>query len=231
MARVGCLQRQGGQGRQGRGRSQARSEARGAGRRAARQAATCRFIAIVPTSFSPKRPSPRSTATRFAPSIMRWRCTRWPTRSPPTSTAIATFADWWGYKDEAWDAIPWNAVMSMRKGVRVALKSDSDDHIRRLNQEAGKMVHYGGATEDEAIRMVTLNPAWIIGVDDRIGSIDVGKDADLVLWNTIRSRPTRGPEGLHRRRPVLRRIAARLRHHAFQRRDARRRRIRRRRWG
>src|SRR5579863_10098991 len=97
-------------------------------------------------------------------------------------TAIATFADWWGYKDEARDAIPWNAVMSMRKGVKVALKSDSDDHIRRLNQEAGKMVHYGGATEDEAIRMVTLNPAWIIGVDDRTGSLDVGKDADLVLW-------------------------------------------------
>lgn len=101
----------------------------------------------------------------------------------PENTAIATFTDWWGFKDEAWDAIPWNAVMSMRKGVRVALKSDSNDHIRRLNQEAGKMVHYGGATEDEAIRMVTLNPAWIIGVDDRTGSIDVGKDADLVIWN------------------------------------------------
>jgi imidazolonepropionase-like amidohydrolase len=98
-------------------------------------------------------------------------------------TAIATFTDWWGFKDEAWDAIPWNAVMSMRKGVKVALKSDSNDHIRRLNQEAGKMVHYGGASEDEAIRMVTLNPAWIIGVDDRVGSIDVGKDADLVIWN------------------------------------------------
>jgi imidazolonepropionase-like amidohydrolase len=101
----------------------------------------------------------------------------------PENTAIATFSDWWGYKDEAWDAIPWNAVMSMREGVRVALKSDSNDHIRRLNSEAGKMVHYGGATEDEAIRMVTLNPAWIIGVDDRVGSIDIGKDADLVLWN------------------------------------------------
>lgn len=98
-------------------------------------------------------------------------------------TAIATFTDWWGFKDEARDAIPWNAVLSMRQGVKVALKSDSDDHIRRLNVEAGKMVHYGGATEDEAIRMVTLNPAWIIGVDDRTGSIDVGKDADLVLWN------------------------------------------------
>ena len=98
-------------------------------------------------------------------------------------TAIATFADWWGYKDEAWDAIPWNAVMSMHQGVRVALKSDSNDYIRRLNQEAGKMVHYGGATEDEAIRMITLNPAWIIGVDDRVGSIDLGKDGDLVVWN------------------------------------------------
>jgi imidazolonepropionase-like amidohydrolase len=101
----------------------------------------------------------------------------------PTGTAIATFADWWGYKDEAWDAIPWNAVMSMRSGIRVALKSDSNDYVRRLNQEAGKMVHYGGATEDEALRMITLNPAWIIGVDDRVGSIDTGKDADLVIWN------------------------------------------------
>jgi imidazolonepropionase-like amidohydrolase len=98
-------------------------------------------------------------------------------------TAIATFADWWGYKDEAWDAIPWNAVMSMRAGIRVALKSDSNDQIRRLNQEAGKMVHYGGATEEEALRMITLNPAWIIGVDDKVGSIDTGKDADLVIWN------------------------------------------------
>jgi imidazolonepropionase-like amidohydrolase len=98
-------------------------------------------------------------------------------------TAIATFADWWGFKDEAWDAIPWNAVMSMRQGVRVALKSDSNDQIRRLNQEAGKMVHYGGATEEEALRMVTLNPAWIIGVDDRVGSLDAGKDADVVIWS------------------------------------------------
>src|SRR5580692_2762801 len=101
----------------------------------------------------------------------------------PTGTAIATFADWWGYKDEAWDAIPWNATMSMREGVRVALKSDSNDYIRRLNQEAGKMIHYGGASEEEALQMITLNPAWIIGVDDRVGSIDTGKDADLVLWN------------------------------------------------
>ncbi len=98
-------------------------------------------------------------------------------------TAIATFTDWYGGKYEMWDGIPWNAVMSMREGVKVALKSDSNDHIRRLNQEAGKMVHYGGATEDEAITMVTLNPAWIMGIDDKTGSLDVGKDGDVVIWN------------------------------------------------
>ena len=97
--------------------------------------------------------------------------------------AIATFSDWWGYKQEAWDAIPWNATLSMRKGVRVAIKSDSEDYTRRLNQEAAKTMRYGGATEEEALKMITLNPAWIVGVDDRVGSIDVGKDADLVIWN------------------------------------------------
>jgi imidazolonepropionase-like amidohydrolase len=96
---------------------------------------------------------------------------------------IATFADWWGYKHEAFDAIPWNAVISMRKGVRVAIKSDSGDFARRLNQEAAKTMRYGGATEDEALRMITLNAAWIVGVDDRVGSLDVGKDADIAIWN------------------------------------------------
>ncbi len=99
------------------------------------------------------------------------------------NVGIATFADWWGYKQEAWDAIPWNAVMAMRKGVRVAIKSDSGDYTRRLNQEAAKTIRYGGATEEEALKMITLNAAWIIGVDDRVGSIDVGKDADLVIWD------------------------------------------------
>ncbi len=98
--------------------------------------------------------------------------------------AIATWPDWWGFKHEAWDATPWNAMISLRKGVRVALKSDSNDVIRRLNQDAGKIIRYGGATEDEALRMITLNPAWIIGVDDRVGSLDVGKDADVVIWNS-----------------------------------------------
>ncbi|HLW88472.1 MAG TPA: amidohydrolase [Terriglobales bacterium] len=99
------------------------------------------------------------------------------------NVAIATFSDWWGYKQEAWDAIPWNAVMSMRKGVRVAIKSDSGDFARRLNQEAAKTIRYGGATDEEALKMITLNAAWIIGVDDKVGSIDVGKDADLVIWD------------------------------------------------
>ena len=99
------------------------------------------------------------------------------------NVGVATWADWWGFKEEAWDATPWNAVLLMRKGVRVAIKSDSEDQIRRLNVEAAKTMRYGGATEDEAMKMITLNPAWIIGVDDRVGSIDVGKDADLVIWN------------------------------------------------
>jgi len=106
-----------------------------------------------------------------------------PEKLAAENIAIATFADWWGYKQEAWDAIPWNAVMSMRKGVRVAIKSDSEDYTRRLNQEAAKTMRYGGATEEEALKMLTLNPAWIVGVDDRVGSIDVGKDADLVIWD------------------------------------------------
>jgi imidazolonepropionase-like amidohydrolase len=108
--------------------------------------------------------------------------------------AIATFSDWWGFKQEAWDAIPWNATMAMRQGVRVAIKSDSEDYTRRLNQEAAKIMRYGGATEEEALKMITLNPAWIVGVDDRVGSIDVGKDADLVLWDGYPLSTTGVPE-------------------------------------
>jgi imidazolonepropionase-like amidohydrolase len=96
--------------------------------------------------------------------------------------AIATWPDWWGFKYEAWDGIPWNAAISLHKGVRVALKSDSDDVTRRLNQEAGKIMHYG-VSEEDALKMITLNPAWIIGVEDRVGSLDLGKDADISIWN------------------------------------------------
>ena len=100
------------------------------------------------------------------------------------AVAIATWPDWWGFKYEGWDGIPWNAVISMHKGVRVAIKSDSEDVTRRLNQEAGKIIHYGGVSEEDALKMITLNPAWIIGVDDRVGSLDVGKDADITIWNS-----------------------------------------------
>src|SRR5215467_8243748 len=96
--------------------------------------------------------------------------------------AIATWPDWWGFKNEAWDAIPWNAAISAHNGVRVALKSDSEDVTRRLNQEAGKIMHYG-VSEEDALKMITLNPAWIIGVEDRVGSLEVGKDADISIWN------------------------------------------------
>ncbi|HUQ49593.1 MAG TPA: amidohydrolase family protein [Terriglobales bacterium] len=96
---------------------------------------------------------------------------------------LATFSDWWGYKVEAWDAIPWNAVIAMRKGVRVAIKSDSNDLNRHLNQEAAKMMRYGGATEEETLKMITLNAAWMLGVEDRVGSIEVGKDADITIWD------------------------------------------------
>lgn len=98
--------------------------------------------------------------------------------------AMATWPDWYGYKVEAEDAIPWNAVISLKKGVRVAIKSDSEDLTRRLNQEAGKIVRYGGVSEDEAMKMITINPAWIIGVDDKVGSLDVGKDADITIWSS-----------------------------------------------
>jgi imidazolonepropionase-like amidohydrolase len=98
--------------------------------------------------------------------------------------AIATWPDWWGFKYEAWDGIPWNAAIALRKGVRVAIKSDSWDHTRRLNQEAGKIMRYGNVSEEDALKMITINAAWIIGVDDRVGSLDVGKDADIGIWNS-----------------------------------------------
>ncbi|MBK6797736.1 MAG: amidohydrolase family protein [Acidobacteria bacterium] len=101
--------------------------------------------------------------------------------------------DWWGYKMEANDAIPFNAAVMTRHGVVVSIHSDSNEHARRFYQEAGKMMKYGDLTEEEALRLVTLNPAIQLRLDKRIGSIDVGKDADLVLFNghpfSVYSRP------------------------------------------
>ncbi len=95
----------------------------------------------------------------------------------------STFSDWWAYKLEVQDAIPYNAAIMVKEGLNVSINSDDAEKARRLNQEAAKSVKYGGLTEEEAFKMVTLNPAKALHVDDRVGSIKVGKDADLVLWS------------------------------------------------
>jgi imidazolonepropionase-like amidohydrolase len=95
----------------------------------------------------------------------------------------STFSDWWGYKVEAEDAIPYNAALMVKRGVLVSINSDSAEHARRLNTEAAKSIHWGGLGEDEALALVTINPAKQLRVDNRVGSLDVGKDADVVVWN------------------------------------------------
>jgi len=95
----------------------------------------------------------------------------------------STFSDWWAYKYEVNDAIPYNAAIMSSQGITVAINSDDGEMSRRLNQEAAKSVKYGGMTEEEAWKMVTINPAKLLHLDDRTGSIKEGKDADLVLWS------------------------------------------------
>lgn len=94
----------------------------------------------------------------------------------------STFSDWWAYKVEAYDAIPYNGAIMARKGVVVSFNSDSAELARRLNLEAAKAIKYGGLSEDEALALVTINPAKQLRIDDRVGSIEVGKDADLVIF-------------------------------------------------
>ena len=107
----------------------------------------------------------------------------------------STFSDWWAYKNEVKEAIPYNAALMSMAGVVTAINSDSREMARRLNQEAGKSVKYGGMDEIEALKLVTLNPAKLLHLDERIGSIKVGKDADLVLWTdhplSIYSKPSK----------------------------------------
>jgi imidazolonepropionase-like amidohydrolase len=95
----------------------------------------------------------------------------------------STFSDWWAYKAEAYDAIPYNAALMTRAGVLVSINSDSAEEIRHLPQEAAKAIKWGGLSEDEALALVTLNPAKQLMIDDRVGSIEAGKDADLVIWD------------------------------------------------
>ncbi|MGI8918757.1 MAG: amidohydrolase family protein [Pyrinomonadaceae bacterium] len=93
------------------------------------------------------------------------------------------FADNWAYKIEAYDAIPYNAAIMTRAGVVVSMNSDSDERARRLNIEAAKAMRYGDLTEEEALKLVTWNPAVQLGIQQRVGSLEVGKDADLAIWS------------------------------------------------
>ena len=95
----------------------------------------------------------------------------------------STFSDWWAYKFEVNDAIPYNGAIMHSQGVTVAFNSDDAEMSRRLNQEAAKAVKYGGVSEEDAWKFVTLNPAKLMHIDDQVGSVKVGKSADLVLWN------------------------------------------------
>ena len=94
----------------------------------------------------------------------------------------STFADWWGYKLEAFDAIPFNAALMADRGVSVSVNSDSDNHARRLNIEAAKSIRYGGVTPEKALSFVTIEPARQMGIDKQTGSLEPGKDADMVVW-------------------------------------------------
>ncbi|MGA8143774.1 MAG: amidohydrolase [Candidatus Acidiferrales bacterium] len=95
----------------------------------------------------------------------------------------STFSDWWAYKMEAFDAIPYNAALMTERGVVVSINSDDAEEATHLNQEAAKTIKYGGLSPNDALKLITLNPAIQLGIDSRVGSIDVGKDADLVIYN------------------------------------------------
>jgi imidazolonepropionase-like amidohydrolase len=95
----------------------------------------------------------------------------------------STFSDWWAYKVEAYDAIPYNAALMQERGVVVSINSDSAEEARHLNQEAAKTIKYGELSANDALKMITINPAIQLGIDNRVGSIEIGKDADLVIYN------------------------------------------------
>jgi len=100
--------------------------------------------------------------------------------------AMATiFTDWWAYKVEAYDAIPYNGAILYEQGVVVSFNSDSAELARRMNTEAAKAVKYGNIPPEEALKFVTLNAAKQLHLDHRIGSLEVGKDADFVIWNDL----------------------------------------------
>lgn len=97
--------------------------------------------------------------------------------------AASTFSDWWAYKMEVAEAIPYNGAIMHNVGITTAFNSDDAEMARRLNQEAGKAVLYGGLPEEEALKLVTLNPARMLHIDSKVGSLKPGKDADVVVWS------------------------------------------------
>ena len=116
----------------------------------------------------------------------------------------STFADFWAYKIEAYDAIPYNTAIMTRAGVVTSVNSDSDERARRLNIEAAKAMRYGDLSEEEALKLITINPAIQLGIQERVGSIEVGKDADLaILERPSAQRLCARRHDLHRRRYLL----------------------------
>ena len=97
-------------------------------------------------------------------------------------TGVSIFADSWSYKLEAYDSIPYNGYILWKNGVLVSINSDSDERMRRLNLDAAKMMKYGGVPEEDSLKMITINPAKQLGIDKRTGSIEQGKDGDIVIW-------------------------------------------------
>ena len=114
--------------------------------------------------------------------------------------AVCTWSDWWGYKLEAFDGVPQNAAMLADAGVVTVIHSDSESEVRHLNQEAAKALASGrrvglALSDNEALRWVTANPAWVLGIDSQTGTLEPGKMADVVLWDhpplSVYARPTR----------------------------------------
>ncbi|HEU4754739.1 MAG TPA: amidohydrolase family protein, partial [Armatimonadota bacterium] len=117
-------------------------------------------------------------AYKVAPEIAKHGC------------GVSTFSDWWAYKMEAYDAIPYNAALCAKAGIPVSVNSDSNEQVRRLYWEAAKTMKYGDMPEADALKAITLWPAWQIGMDHRIGSLDVGKDADIAIFSAHPFSPT-----------------------------------------
>ncbi len=121
-------------------------------------------------------------AYKFAPEIAKH------------GAGVSIFADSWSYKLEAYDSIPYNAYILWKNGVNVSINSDSAERIRRLNLDAAKAMKYGGVPEQDALKMITLNPAIQLGIGRRTGSIEVGKDGDVVIWSGHPFSPYSVPE-------------------------------------